>query len=270
MSEADSIARAELPATVESLAHDLRALGVREGSTLLVHSSLSSLGWVCGGPEAVVLALQRAVGDNGTLVMPAQTGGNSEPEYWQHPPVPADWWPVIRQHAPPFDPRSTPTRGMGAIAECFRNMPGVARSSHPQVSFTAWGRYTRAILSDHRLANGLGEESPLARVYDLEGSVLLLGVEYNRNTSLHLSEYRADWPGRKTRKQAAAMMVDGMRMWVRFDELDKDTEDFNQIGWDFVQAGQVKTGKAACAKAQLMSQRALVDFGAQWISKHRK
>jgi aminoglycoside 3-N-acetyltransferase len=57
---------------------------------------------------------------------------------------------------------------------------------------------------------------------------------------------------------------------VRFDELDKGTEDFNQIGWDFVQSGQVKTGKVACAKAQLMPQRALVDFGAQWISRHRK
>src|SRR5689334_19612096 len=59
--------------TRASLAADLAALGVRRGDTLLVHASLRSLGWACGGPVAVVLALRDALGPDGTLVVPAQT-----------------------------------------------------------------------------------------------------------------------------------------------------------------------------------------------------
>src|SRR5215216_7553101 len=94
--EERSIAASPSPVTRDGLAADLGRLGVRPGSVLLVHSSLSSLGWVCGGAQAVVEALLDALGPDGTLVVPTHTGGNSEPSQWQHQPVPEDWWPVIR------------------------------------------------------------------------------------------------------------------------------------------------------------------------------
>ena len=56
----------ERPITINDISDDLAALGVRKGMTLLVHSSLKSVGgWIVGGPEAVILALEDVLGKKG-------------------------------------------------------------------------------------------------------------------------------------------------------------------------------------------------------------
>jgi aminoglycoside 3-N-acetyltransferase len=257
------------PATAASLARDLAQLGVRRGGVLLVHCAMSRLGWVCGGAPAMIAALEQAVGPDGTLVMPAFTGHLSEPSRWRAPPVPESWWPRIRAELPAFDPAVTPSRAMGAVAECFRSLPGTRRSTHPQVSFAARGPAAARIVGDHSLDDGFGEASPLARAYELDAQVLLLGVGHERNTSLHLAEDRADWPGKRRREQGAPVLQDGRRAWVTFTETDYDDSDFPAIGAAFSAAGGVVEGPVGSGAGRLMRQRVLVDFGVRWLSAHR-
>jgi aminoglycoside 3-N-acetyltransferase len=225
-----------LPATSKSIKEDLVSLGVRSGNTLLVHSSLSALGWVCGGAPAVIYALLDALGSAGTLVMPAHSTQLTVPATWTSPPVPASWWERIREASPPYDPAITGTRGMGAIAEAFRSWPGAVRSAHPVFSFSARGPKAAEIVSQHSTQSfALGGQSPLARLYDLEASILLLGVGFDSNTSLHLSECRATYPGKKLITQGAPVLVDGHRAWITMNELDYDASDFAALGQDLQQ-----------------------------------
>lgn len=261
---------AAMPVTMADLVRDFKHLGIAPGMTLLVHSSMRTIGWVNGGAVAVVLALEEALGPNGTLVMPAHTSDLSDPAHWSNPPVPESWWDIIRHEAPAFDATWTPSRRMGAIAEAFRTQPGTWRSDHPHVSFVARGPNATTIVADHSLAAGLGDELPLSRLYDLDARVLLLGLGYNNNTSLHLAEYRADFPGKRTMRQGASVLRDGRPQWVAFDDLDWNDEDFVAIGEAFnAETGLVQQGKVGKADVVMMPQRALVDFGVRWMEKHR-
>jgi len=259
MSEADAVRRAEEPATIDTLAKDLARAGVAPGTTLLVHSSLSALGWVAGGPVAVIEALTRALGPHGTLVMPAFTADYSEPAYWTNPPVPEAWWTRIRASMPPFDPAKTPTRRIGQVPECFRTLKGVLRSAHPQASFAARGPDAPHIVADHPLDFGVGPRSPLGFLYKEGAHVLLLGVGHKRNTSLHLAEHH--WGGLREIEQGAP----GPRGWRTFRELDYRIDDFEEIGAAF----GAPVARVACAEARLFPMRACVDFAAAWMARNR-
>lgn len=256
--------------TVKSFRRQLQELGVHEGMTLLAHSSLSSLGWVCGGSQAVILALEEVLGNGGTLVMPTHSGDLSDPAIWQHPPVPEKWWQEIRDEMPGYAPDLSPTREMGAISECFRKQGGALRSNHPQVSFAARGKNATYIAGSHTLNFSMGEGSPLARLYELRGSVLLLGVGHGNNTSIHLAEYRADYPNKKTVRMGAPIVQDGKRQWVWFHDINFDDSDFEMIGTAFAKnTGLVVVGKAGLATAKLMPQRDLVDYAIRWMEGNR-
>jgi aminoglycoside 3-N-acetyltransferase len=271
MTEVGTIARTTgPPATVDSLARDLAALGVAPRGVAIVHSSLKALGYVVGGPVAVIAAIERVLGPGGTLVMPTFSSQLTDPAGWVAPPVPREWWPIIRAHEPAFDPAATPTREMGAIPELFRTLPGTRRGDHPHFSFAARGPEAAAIAGAHGLGDSLGETSPLARLYERDAQVVLLGVGHVNNSSIHLAEYRTAVPTRRRERKGGPILRDGKRVWAVYDDIEFDTGDFAALGEAFAATGPERTGRVGLANARLMRQRDLVDFAVRWMAANRR
>ena len=266
MKEVNAINQIKVPNTRSSLHKDLQSLGLEKGMVVIVHSSLSALGWVCGGPVTVVQALMDTVGEEGTIIMPTQTGDNSEPAEWQNPPVPEEWWPIIREEMPAYDPHFTPSRGMGKIVEAFRTFPGVQRSMHPTYSFAAWGKHAEYILSEQPLEEGFGLKSPLAKIYELDGYVLLLGAHHDSNTSLHLAEHAI--VNRNKVQKGTALFENNERIWKRYEEIVYNSDSFDALGKEFEEKSPIHSSSVGLATCKLMKQRQLVDFGREWLQKN--
>jgi aminoglycoside 3-N-acetyltransferase len=162
--------------TQERIAEDLLAAGVRLGGILLVHSSLSSMGYVTGGPETVIRSLLQALGPAGTLLLPALS------------------YEYVGKQNPVFDVLRTPSC-VGAIPEHFRLRPGTLRSVHPTHSVCATGVLAASITEDHHLdSTPVGPHSPFRKLRDLGGQLLFLGCGLRPNTSMHGVEELAEPP----------------------------------------------------------------------------
>ena len=158
------------PECVNGIAAGMGRLGIRPGDTILVHASFKSLGPVSGGVETVIQGLLRAVGDDGTLLMPVLSWALRPPEV--------------------FDPRLTRSC-VGAIPEYFRTREGTSRSIHPTHSVCGAGRRVHELLDDHRLdSTPCGANSPFRKLAEIRGKIVMLGCGLRPNTSMHaLEEY---------------------------------------------------------------------------------
>jgi len=156
--------------TTLQLRDDLLRLGVRAGGVLLVHGSLSALGHVHGGAETVIDGVLAALGEGGTLLMPALSYERVTPEH------------------PFFDVRATPSN-VGVIAETFRLRPGMLRSVHPTHSVCAVGPLAAQILDPHAEdSTPCGPRSPFHTLPKYNGQILMLGCGLAPNTSMHAVE----------------------------------------------------------------------------------
>jgi aminoglycoside 3-N-acetyltransferase len=247
------------------LRRDLADIGVEPGQTLIVHSSLGAIGWVVGGPSAVVRALLDAVGDRGNLAMPAATPHCGDPATWRDPKIPEAWIDEVRASLPPFDARTTPTT-MGAIPEAFRTWPGTRRSGHPLESVCARGPRAEEITREHPIAFSEGPGSPFARLHDLDSWILLAGVGFNRCTALHFAESLV--ARRRTTTVRILRVGDAGREWVEVPNVadDNDTH-FPIIGARYLSAAGAPEGTIGEAKAVCVRMRDLVDFARGYFER---
>ncbi len=251
------------PNTTESLKHALTALGLNPGMTLMVHSALGQVGYTVGGPAALISAMQEVLGGGGTLVMPCESPQLLDPDTYQDPRAEAGWYDTIREHLPVFDSRTTPTT-LGAVPEAFRTWPRTLRSNHPLVSVCANGKLANEITAEHSLPFGEGPNTPFEKLYDLDAHTLLLGVGFNRCTSLHYAESLT--PNRRTTTHRYPVIEAGKRVWVESPDMaNDDGVHFPVVGERFVATGKVAKGQVGNADALLFRTRELVDFAAEYF-----
>ena len=186
------MARTELPLITRSrLTRDLNKLGVNAGQTVMLHVSARAIGWIVGGPNVVLQSLLDVLGPEGTLMM--YVGWEDVPDRLENSPK--EWQQAYLEECPAFDPdTSRANRGYSILAEYLRTWPDASRSNHPEASFAAVGALARWITERHPLQYAYGRDSPLARLCEAEGKVLLLGASLNTVTLLHYAENMANVP----------------------------------------------------------------------------
>ncbi len=258
--------------TRSQIARELAGLGVAPGQVVMLHASVKAVGWVVGGPDVVIRALLDVLTPRGTLLM--YVG-------WEDAPYHLAEWPEDRQRAyleecPPFDPATSPAvRKWSILTEYLRAWPGARRSQHPEGSFAAVGAQAEWLTKDHPLQYGYGTGSPLARLCEAGGRVLLLGAPFDTITLLHYAEHLASVPNKRTVRYKMPVLREGKRAWLDLEEFDtsKGIADweggdyFPVIAPEFLASGKGRAGKVGGARCYLFDAAELVEFGVSWMER---
>lgn len=225
------------------VADQLRALGVEKGGILLVHTSFRAVRPVEGGPLGLIEALRDALGADGTLVMPSWSGNDDAP----------------------FDPCTTPASpDLGAVADMFWRLPGVLRSDHVH-AFAAAGPEAARITADPLPLPPQIPESPAGRVHDLDGQVLLLGVDHDANTTIHLAELLAGVPYRVPKH--CTVLQDGCPVRIDYGENDHCCARFALADAWLRGRGLQSEGRVGYAHARLARARDIVSVALEHLTR---
>ncbi|HAX43516.1 MAG TPA: AAC(3)-VI family aminoglycoside N-acetyltransferase [Bryobacteraceae bacterium] len=231
------------PLSISQVEQQLRAMNVREGAVLLVHTSYRAVRPIEGGPRGLIEALRGALGPRGTLVMPSWTGDDNAL----------------------FDPLATPAAAdLGVVAEQFWRLPDVVRSHHFQ-AFAAWGPQANFVTEGPLPIPPHIPASPVGRVHELDGQVLLLGVGHDANTTLHLAELMAGVPYRTP--GSGLVLRDGRPERIEYEENDHCCQRFVLVDEWLRNRGLQTEGIVGHARARLARSRDIVDVSLENLAR---
>jgi aminoglycoside 3-N-acetyltransferase len=266
------------PITRSELSTELKAIGVQAGQVLMLHASLSSLGYVIGGSDSVVPALQDVLGADGTLIAFAS---------WDHAPPDDDsgWSEAVRdaylRDPPAFDVLvSASARYVGRLPERIRTWPGAVRSDHPEASFVALGGRAKWLTADQPLNHPYGAGSPLAKVVDAQGSILMLGAPLETITMLHHAEELSHVPNKRSVHYSAPVRTPTGIEWREVHDIDSSTgafpygpvvgarDSFEVIAEEALAAGIGRRRPIGTSRSVLFPASELVTFAVAWMETH--
>lgn len=254
-----------MPLSKESLEKQLTALGVREGQIIEVHADLNGFAHVIGGARTIVDALLELASRSGTILMATETYENSEPSQWKDAVEPY-MYKDVRDAIPPYDSRTSDLSDHSAVTENFRRRSGVITTSHPQVSYAAWGRYAKLLCNHQSLNYPLAEESPAARIYELKGYALLMGCDFDQLTSLHLAEYRTD--DRPIRINGACVATAGGPQWKSYLDLHLEEKDFLNVKNIMLKKNMIRQAVIGGCRCMFFPIAPAIDEATYWLENN--
>lgn len=262
------------PVVRSQLRDQLRDLGVAAGDTVMLHAALGRLGWILGGPDVALRALFDVLGPEGTVMM--YTAWESTPYHLAREPeavraLAEDEWPA-------FDPATSPAdRRHSILAEYLRTWPGAARSPHPEGGMTAVGARAAWLTAEHPLDFGYGPGTPLARLVEAGGKVLMMGAPLETITLLHHAEHLADLPDKRVVEYRIPVLREGQRVWVECREYDTgrppvpwegEGDPFEIIAREALATGVGVAGPLGHGEGHLFDAAGLVETGVRWMEEN--
>ncbi len=257
--------------THSQLVRDLSRLGLQTGDVVMVHSSMRAVGKVLGGPDVVIRALLDVVGECGTVM--AYTDWEHAAQHLTREDATESLDESLLEEMPAFDPRtSRARRAYGIFPEFLRTGPGACRSGNPGASVAAIGAKAAWLCADHPLQYGYGPGSPLAKLVEVRGKVLLLGAPLDTVTLLHFSEHMARLPQKRVIRYREPILVNGKKEWIEIEEFDTSnpvvpgaSDYFADIVQSYLEAGKGRSGKVGNAQSYLFEAADLHDYAVRWL-----
>lgn len=246
----------------------LQQLGLSSGQMIMVHASIKAVGNVMGGPNTVMQALLDTVTLEGTVMM--YLGWEDIPDFVLE--LPEGERTFIYANYPPFEPLTArAARGYGVLAEVLRSWPGVQRSMNPEASMGAIGKDAAWLVHEHPLNFGYGAGSPLAKLVESGGQVLMLGAPLDTITLLHYAENIAQFSPKQTIHYQCPIMLNGKTVWMDIDDYNTGEAhadyEFEQIAHAYLATGKGRTGIVGNAQSYLFDARDLVNFAVRWLEQ---
>lgn len=254
-----------IPVTLDSTVDALRALGLGDGDTLELHGSLKAIGLVSGGPNTILDAILKVLSHEGTLIMSAQFSTNSEPAHWEHPPVDIEAFDVIRATHPPFKGKESYLHWMGSLAQTLQLKDQTQFSDHPNCAVMALGKHAKWLTMEHPLHRPFGLGSPYEKAIQLKSKVLLIGVDYDVLSGLHVAETLSD--KRPYHLESATVLVNGKTKRIKILEPDIDSELFPALGKAYEKTVAIPTVTLGNATLKLIDMTSLHTFALNYFKE---
>lgn len=237
----------------KDLIKNLEQLKINPKGTLLVHSSMKSIGEVEGGADTVLDALMEYMSE-GLLVLPTHT------------------WSYINAANPRFEVEHSKVC-VGILPELFRKREGVVRSLHPTHSVAAIGKGKEAFIEgNEKWDTPCARQSPWGKLLDHKAQIMLLGVDLRRNTFIHGVEEWLDIPGRITeeREQLYVVTKEGREILVPSRRHTKGhwSEHFWKVDDIFEERGVMYKGKFGEATVRVCETESMTQLLNELLKKN--
>ena len=257
--------------TKKDLKKIFKKVGVKTGMKVMVHSSLSKLGYIVNGAEDVIDALLEIVSlKKGTLFIPTHSSQLTNPIHWKIGKFSKKEKEKIKKNMNFFNEKKTIPANRGLISKMILNYKEVKRSFHPLNSTACLGNKSKYYTSNHSLHRPEGFQSPIGKLYKDKGYILLIGVNFDKITALHLAEAIINNNFPEKYQPEILVKIKNKRKFIKLKYYDNRPKNFKRIYNTIKKKGALKELKINDCNIMLIQLSPLINEAVKKIKNNKK